>query len=261
MIWQVEPAAHSALVRQPLPGYTQYKPVGALQQYVVTGSHLPPAASLQSPSRRQPPVMQVFILRPSAPAGTQIALFPVQSAAAVQSSLAHSMVGRTKAPPHDGPSGVSVHLEPAAHSLTPGQHASAALQVGGAVDTAQVRNPRGYTATHAPEAQSLSTRQSPELRTPPVPTTPPAPEAPPPTPALPPPPPLMAPPLSTLVPPVELPPCAAPASPRPPVPGDPPESVPAAGDPPLASPPAVELPPAAEVPEIPAVPAPPLALN
>jgi hypothetical protein len=49
-------------------------------------------------------------LRPSVPAGAQIAFDPVQSAAFVHASEAHTLVGTTAGPPQLGAIGPSTHF-------------------------------------------------------------------------------------------------------------------------------------------------------
>jgi hypothetical protein len=53
-------------------------------------------------SNLHPPFMQRAALRPSVPAGAQIAFAPVQSRALVQASAAHTFVEMMAGPPHVG---------------------------------------------------------------------------------------------------------------------------------------------------------------
>jgi hypothetical protein len=95
--------------------------------------------------------MQVFTLRSSAPAGTQIALLPEQSAFAVHCEAAQILLGTVNKPPHEGPTGVRTHVVPAAQVSfgSDGQHLSVVPpHVGGGTGTTQVRKPPTESATH-----------------------------------------------------------------------------------------------------------------
>jgi hypothetical protein len=201
---------------------------------------------------------QLFALRSSAPAGTQMALSPVQSVLSLQALVAHTFDWTRTGPPHEGASGPSTHSSPIGQLLAEsvGQHTSLGVHWDEAgTELTQVRNPPSDSSTHlaTPLPQSLSMLQSPELRTVPPPV--PALEVPPfevPPLEVPPfeAPPLEAPPLE--VPPLEVPPLEVPATA--PVPA--PLFAEPADAPPL---PAVPVPAALLAPELP--PRPPVALN
>src|SRR5690242_15963234 len=80
-----------------------------LQHDSTTGAQLAPWPK-QSRSKRHPPVMQRAALLPNTPAGRQMGLSPVQSAAVLHASLTHTLVGMMTGPAQPGCAGPSTHL-------------------------------------------------------------------------------------------------------------------------------------------------------